>query len=224
MKTITNEELKFLIKPLTFLLLIIILAVVVLSIGSNQIQNVISKNNETQNNEILLKQKIATLESVSELVSGDINFLDVVLPSKSAVLYGISQIKNEAARNNLLVTNIKTGSPELLGGGVYSSTINFDIEGSQASVYNFFNSFSKILPLMSIKKMRITESLSVTKVAAMLGVYSSDLPKNIPSLSTSVNTLTTDEITLLKELSTYSLPIFVESDDLTTPGREDPFN
>lgn len=58
-----------------------------------------------------------------------------------------------------------------------------------------------------------------------MNVYSTDLPKTIPSLSTAVNTLTDEEIKLLTELSKFTLPVFVEPKATeVTVTKEDPFN
>lgn len=223
MKGINKNEISFLIKPLFFVSFLVALFVSGTIIGFNQITSIVSKIDEAKKTESLLNQKIFILEKVSEKVSGDTTFLDIVIPNKSAVLYGLSQIKNQAVTYNLLVSNIKIGNLTPDTSGVNKALITFDIEGDESSIYTFLNSFSRILPIMNINKVKINKSGPVVKATATLNVYSSELPKTIPSVSSSAPDLSAEEINLLKELSTYTLPVFSEPKAQETQAKEDPF-
>jgi Tfp pilus assembly protein PilO len=220
----TKGELQFLLKPLIFVSVLLLLFILLFTIGVNQVRSLIDKNNGLKVTQTTLSQKVAVLQKVSTIISGDTTFLDVVIPSKGAILYGLSQVKNQAAGNTLLLSNIKTGAQSDEKGGVSKATITFDAEGQASSIYQFLNSFSKSLPIMTIDKVKISNSGSSLRATISLGVYSAELPKTIPSVSSNTAQLTTDEMNLLKELVTYTLPIFVEPKPQDTPAKSDPFN
>ena len=93
---ITKGEISFLIKPVIFLVVLIILFILLISVGIRQVTLAIGKIDESKKVETALNQKITILQKVSQVISGDTTFLDMVIPSKTAVLYGLSQVKNQA--------------------------------------------------------------------------------------------------------------------------------
>lgn len=223
MKNILKGEIVYLVKPLAFLSVVVVVALILISISFNQISSIISKTNTAKSTQQALNKKVATLIEVDEIVSGDTTFLDVVLPSKAVTLYGLSQIKKQAAVNSLIISNIKTGSTIPLKNGISRTVISFEVEGAEQPLYEFLNSFSRVLPLMNIEKLKITRA-SIVRAAVTLNVYSTELPKTIPSLTSSVSSLSTEEIKLLRELSTFEMPQFVEPKTPESSTKVDPFN
>ena len=159
MNKINKNEVMYLIKPMLILVTLIILVILLVVIGMKQITTVITKINESKQAELLLNQKITVLEKVTTVISGDTTFFDFVIPSKTSVLYGLSQIKSQASKNSLLISTIKTGSMIPEKNGISKNAITFEIEGSESSVYTFLTSLSKMLPLMNVDKVKINKSL-----------------------------------------------------------------
>ncbi len=225
MDTNTKSQFNFLIKPVSILVVIILLFVLVISFGVSQITSVRTKIAAGNKSETTLKQKAQTLETVAEILPGDVTFLDVVLPSKGSVLYGLSQIKSQALTNNIVLSSLKTGTSIPESDGVYKTSISFDAEGEEQTIYIFLNSFSKLLPLMNVDKVSINKSDELARASVSISVFSSELPKKIPALTESVKELTKDEIKTLTELATYGMPQFVEPEvENSSPKKVDPFN
>lgn len=224
MDSININEIKFISKPLIILGVTAIMLILVFTIGLNKVKDLVTKNNDSINSEEQLRKKVAILEEVPTVISGDTTFLDIVIPSKTPVLYGIAQIKNESIKNNLQISNIKTGAAIATDGGANKSSITFDVIGEKASIYNFINSFSKTLPLMKVEKVKMTGLSTATQANISLNVFSANLPKTIPAVTSVTNDLTTEEISILKELATYSMPIFIEPEAQENQLRNDPFN
>lgn len=225
MNTNLKGEINFLAKPIGILFLIIGLFVFLLSFGIKQINTIRSKIAANKKVEATLNQKIQTLETVGEILAGDVTFLDVVLPSKGSVLYGLSQIKSQSITYGVALSSLKTGTSVPEEGGLNKISISFDVEGQEQSIYSFLTSFSKILPLMNVDKASFSKSGEVTRASVTLSVYSSELPKKIPAVTEAVKELSNEDITLLKELSTYLMPQFVEPGvSTTTSPKTDPFN
>jgi len=76
---------------------------------------------------------------------------------------------------------------------------------------------------MKVDKVKIDASL-IPHATISINVFSADLPKTIPAVSSATNELTADEINILKELATYNMPTFIEPKANTEEQREDPFN
>lgn len=225
MDTNTKSQLNFIAKPATILLVVIILIILVTSYGFNQIVKVRTKITAGNKTEATLKQKVQTLQTVSEILPGDVTFLDVVLPSKGSVLYGLSQIKHQALSGDIAISSLKTGNSIPESDGVFKTSISFDAEGGEQNVYLFLNSFSKLLPLMSVDKVSINKSGDLVRASVSVSVFSSELPKKIPALTESVKELSKDEIRILTELATYGMPQFVEPEvENSSPKKADPFN
>lgn len=221
---INKSEIQFLIKPISLLIVLLTSFVMLLIFGVGRIKSVIAMNSESKAIEEKLKIKVSVLQSVSQIITGDTTFLDVVVPNKVAVLYGLNQIKNQAIKANLFISNIRTSVQSSENNGVSKSSISFDVEGPEPSIYEFFNSFSKTLPLITVDKVKITGTSDISRATATFGVYTAKLPKTIPSVESSINELTEDEKNLLMELTTYVLPEFTEPQVDATQAREDPFN
>ncbi|MEK7100393.1 MAG: hypothetical protein AAB872_01120 [Patescibacteria group bacterium] len=221
---ITKGEISFLIKPVIFLVVLIILFILLISIGIRQVTLAIGKIDESKKVETALNQKITILQKVSQVISGDTTFLDMVVPSKTAVLYGLSQVKNQAYKSGLLISNIKTGTPVADKNNIYKTSISFDVDGNEIAIYDYLKSFSRVIPLMNVEKVKISNSATVARATATLSVYSSELPKTIPSISSVAVDLTDEELSLLNELVSYTLPVFAEPKATEQQVKEDPFN
>ncbi|MFZ3301759.1 MAG: hypothetical protein WA152_03540 [Microgenomates group bacterium] len=225
MDTNTKSQINFIAKPAAILGVIVLLFILVLTFGMKQITTVRTKIAAGNKSEATLRQKAQTLETVAEILPGDVTFLDVVLPSKGSVLYGLSQIKNQALSNSIALSSLKTGTQIPESDGVSKISISFDAEGEEQSIYNFLNSFSKLLPLMNVDKVSLNKSGDLARASVSVSVYSSELPKKIPALTESVKELTKDEIATLTELATYGMPQFVEPEAANSNStKTDPFN
>lgn len=225
MDTNTKSQLNFLAKPIALLSLIIILFLIVLIAGIKQINIIRDKIATGKKTEISLSYKAGTLESVSQNLPKDVTFLDVILPSKGSVLYGLSQVKNQALVAGVTVSSLKTGSSVEDSPGIFKTSILFDAEGEEQSIYNFLDSFSRLLPLMNVEKVGLTNLQGSTLANVSISVYSAKLPTKIPSITESVTELSSQEIKILQELSEYEMPVFIEpSATLPTQLKTDPFN
>lgn len=226
MDTKLKGEVNFLVKPLAILSFVVLLLIVVIIFGFNSVNKIRDQISSNESIESQLSKKVLALETVTTTLPGDVSFLDIVLPSRGGVLYGLSQIKIQASNNQLLLSSIKTGNVVPEKDGLMKSSISFEVEGDEQSIYNFIASFSSVLPLMTVDKVNFTSTEGISRAAVTLNIFSADLPKKIPSLTGAVKELTNQDINLLRELSGYQLPAFVEpviNTGVINQGRN-PFN
>jgi len=226
MDTKLKGEINFLIKPLAILSVAVLLLILVVIFGFNTVNQTRDQIAVNQVIESQLSKKVLALESMTVTLPGGVNFLDIVLPSRGGVLYGLNQIKIQAFNNQLLLSGVKTGNVVPEKEGLMKASISFEVEGDERSIYNFIASFSSVLPLMTVDKVNFASTEGISRASVTLNIFSADLPKKIPSLTGAVKELTNQDINLLRELSGYQLPSFVEpviNTGVINQGRN-PFN
>lgn len=220
-----NNQINFIAKPFAIFILVSVLLVTVLIFGFKKIVNVRTKISEARKLEMALNNKIQTLRTVDTKIADNLTYVDIALPSRAASLYAMSQIKNKALENNLIISNLRSGNAVSEDNSIDANLISFDVDGNILDIYEFLQSFATLLPIMNVTKARIALVENLAKANISINVYSSALPKKIPSLATSVNGLTNEEEILLSEISKYDLPSFIEpkpSDNASF--KEDIFN
>lgn len=219
-----SMESKFIIKPLGILLIIILLLSGSIYFSLGKINLIRAKIGESQKSEKLLNTKVNILQNVDSIIPSDISFIDLALPSKGVVIYGMSQVKNQASALGLLISDLKTGSASQINSGVSKVTISFDVEGEEQAVYDYLELFSKLLPLMKVDKVDISKINGVATASTTVSVFSGELPTKIPSLTTPVTDLTNDETKILNEILGFKQPQFILSSPNSETPKEDPFN
>lgn len=220
---ISLTEIKFLLKPILFLGIVILSIVLVIVFGLKQVKKLQNQTADATKNQSTLLKKVEVLSQVDELIPQGLDFVNLALPSQNAVIYALSQVKTVADRNALLVSNVRSGGNSETK-GITKISLNFEVTGPQSAMYLFLEEISKSLPVMVIEKVKINTEGGTSKATVAINVYGADLPKKIPSLTTAVSGLSTEEVTLLNELSSYSQPSFSTLEVQEGSTREDPFN
>lgn len=218
-----NKDIKFLTKPILIVFFIAILIGAVLSVGYNQVSALYQTTVELKENQLKLAEKLGTLESVRDILNENISYVDVALPYKASVLYGLSQVKNLALRNRIIVTNLKAGSFSLEDNGISKSSLSFEAEGLDADLQQFMLSFYNALPLMTVDKVKINKADGLSRANITVYVYSADLPEKIPAVTESVSGLSNTDIQTLNRISNYIEPLFFEPKANKDDERTDPF-
>ncbi len=219
-----KNELNYLLKPIGMLAVLIVLFLMLSLIGFKKLSLTYASINESKDLQAKLSEKVNILETVSQVLREDVSFIDVALPKKGALLYGLSQVRKQAAAHNVLVSSLKAGSTSLEENGISKTSITFEANGTDSDIYPFLNSFYKTLPIMNLEKVKINKVDSVTQAIATLYVYSASLPEKIPSITESIDGFTPQDVATIRELSSFTVPDFFEPKPTTGEVREDPFN
>lgn len=222
-ETFKSADFKMLLKPLAFLLLVAGLMVAILYFGLRELKSMQSKINTASQTEANLIKKVQILTKVTEVIPEEISFINLALPDQNAVIYALAQIRTMASSNALLVTNLRSGG-SFETKGVSKVTLSFEVSGDESGIYSFLDQVTKALPIMSVDKAKISAEAGTLKASVSLNVFSSELPKKIPSLTSPVAELNASEVELLNLLATYSQPSFFEVTASEESLREDPFN
>ena len=76
-----NSEFKHLVKPISLIIILLVLFLSIFKLGFNQINLIMAKTNESKETQRLLTSKISILETVNETIANDITYVDIALPS-----------------------------------------------------------------------------------------------------------------------------------------------
>ncbi len=221
---IGNKDIQYLLRPIVIIGVILVLIGIVFSVGYRQIFNLYTTVGELKDTQVKLAGKLDTLQSVKEVLDENITYVDVALPRRTSVLYGLSQVKKIAFLNNVRTANLKAGAMALGDNGISRSSIVFEAEGLQEDVHKFLLSFYNALPLMSIDKVKLNNVDGSTRADVTLFVYSADNPEKIPAVTDSINGLTSEDIAVLNKISTYVEPEFFDPKPIEEVQKENPFN
>ncbi len=176
-------------------------------------------------NEQILKDKVALLKNSQAVVSGAATNLAVALPAKNSSLLVISQIKNLVGQLGLVMTDLKVG-PEVLGqkGGLSRAEVKFELEGPGDAISSFLNQITETSPITSMQVVRINETLGSTRVTVTLSAFWTAFPEKLPPVDQALQSLTAEEKTMISEVNTLKLPVFVEVTPSTPGVRPNPFS
>lgn len=220
---ITTNDLKFLAKPIGFFSLSLVVLGAVSFVGINQLRDINQKIKASKKLQNTLTQNVEILREVEVEIGSQQDFIEVALPIGNTSVYFISQIKSLALENGLFISNIRTGVSSDQGGGIFRAGVTFDVEGSVDAITLFVNRLTKILPIGNVNEVRTVMSGGIGRSSLTVDVYSSELPNQIPSLTSPIESLTAEEKDTLLELIGYTLPQFTKPEAQTPIVRENPF-
>lgn len=218
-----SADFKYILKPALFFLAVAIGLITSLYIGVNQLKKIQSEISVAEKTQSDLTKKVQILGKIADLVPEGLDFINLALPHQNATIYALSQVKTAASKNGLIVSNLRSGAGNE-DKGVTKLGLSFEVIGNESGVYAFLDQIGKSLPIMSIDRVKIASDVEGVNATVTVGVYSSALPKKIPSLTSPVSELTDAEVELLNDLAAYSQPTFAEVQPDAQNEREDPFN
>ena len=177
---------------------------------------------ESTNEENILNEKLSNLQNVSTTISGFATTSEIALPEKNASVTALTQLKKAATGANVIITDIKIGPEVVVADSLPHSEIALEVEGNLTSILNFLKSSSKLLPLVSVSEVEINVSQASSRGSVKILSYWSPLPKELPALTAPLSSLGVDEQNLIKNLSSFSKPEFINLQP-ATPVARNPF-
>lgn len=224
MNRIIKSEIVYLLKPLSFVVLIIAMFIALFRIGTSQITLLRNNLDELKAENAKLNTKYNILTSVTRSKTEDNQLYTIAVPSQSSSLFAFSQIKKIAVEKNMIISNLRSSSGSELENNISASSVSFSMDGKYEDSFEFLKAISKTMPIMNITKIELSQTAELLNTNITLNVYSAPLPKVIPSLTSAVTALTPAENELINELSTYRRPEFVELAPQQNESKDEPFN
>lgn len=171
-----------------------------------------------------LNQKLRILSNYTSTNDDGVDFSTLALPENNASLMAVSQLKVLATENTLIIDSLKVGGEVKDASGMIRSDMVVSVQGLKKDVFNFINSISKVAPLMTADKIKISESLAVTKADITIKSFWAPLPKTIPSITGEVKELTEEEMQVLSLIESLRKPqVLINSESGENTQRQNPF-
>jgi hypothetical protein len=173
--------------------------------------------------ESVLKEKESVLRDFHPEVMNWADLSSLALPEKDVTLIVISQVKKLASEKGVLIKNVKIenvleGKKDLL-----RANLKIEAEGFFSQLVNFGASLKNLLPLIAVDEIRIVQEPEIANAEIVLVAFWAPFPTKLPSIVDPVVELSAEEIDLLSDLDTLSLPLFIELSPSSPSIRMNPF-
>jgi hypothetical protein len=193
---------------------------------SNEYQSMKKTNEEVSE----LEEKEITLREIDTSVLGQSDKTVIALPKDNPGTWVISQLKNAADDNELLVGKVNLGVDNNLD-KISGMKLVFELvseDGNIENVVNYLQTIEKISPITSPLSVVITteekEGIEELNIELTTSVYWSDYPTELPRLTEPVREITQKEQELLNKIISLKIPEFTELDPKDPSARQIPFN
>lgn len=200
----------------------IILIIIVAKVGLGKVSSLRSEISQAQRDEATLTEKLNTLNALG----GDLQTKSIlstyVIPDKNPGLAALSQIKLLATQNLIGISKLKVGGGTTLAKGLSTTSLTFDVIGPSEGVLAFINGLSTVAPIMHVDKVKLAQQTDQTSGTVTISSYYAPYPKELPSLTTAINGLTTDEVNTLSVIANLTPPQFISLTP-SAAGKSDPF-
>ncbi len=233
MKKISKYDIKIMTVPIIIFVLIIILTLISAKIILDNIARLNSEMAVNQKSENALQEKLTSLQSITEKISGDSQNAVLALPGTNPVLNVITNIKTQSAQNGLLINGIKSNSSASLASGdqINTTSIDFQVDGGLQGISNFISNIKNTNPIIRIDAIKIKNTSSngegdIFTLYSTLIAYWSNFPTTIPAITEPIVKFTPEEENVLAKISAFQKPAPI-IENTSSPsgqlGRLNPF-
>lgn len=204
--------------------IVLILFLVVGNFGIAKVREIGGQVNQATHNKNVLTQKLDVLQTVNQTLGDAPNLATTALPSSNSVLLSISQLKNLAFANALVLSNIKAGGESKDPTGLSRVDVSFDVSGTRPQIITFLKTIPGIAPITLIDAVKLNESGGVAQGTITVKTFWSPLPATLPSVTSAVSDLSADEKKILLSVSSLTQPAFLVLPPPSTGGKTNPFS
>lgn len=222
MKTNITIEIKTILKPVLFFIVLIILSIIVAKEGFARISSLRNQLDAEKQKEAILAQKESLLREVAADTSVNTEVSLAAVPAKNPALIALSQFKTLSSDKSVLLSNIKVGM-EAKETDLSSIEIRLDVEGNLSSVLDFMKTINTLLPITLVEKVKLSSQGEISRASVIVKVFFSSYPTQLTSLTEPLEGLTTEEKAVLAKLAQSVMPSFVEVQPLPVGLRANPF-
>ena len=176
--------------------------------GISKVVSIRTESAKAEKIQTVLTQKLTLLQTLSPTIGQQANITTQALPSENPALAAVLQLKLLASTNSVVISSIKSGAGSLASSGFHEVSINFVIDGNRDQVFNFLRGIAGVSPIMTVGKIRISESLGASRAEVGVTTYWVDLPKTLPSVTSPVSDFTAGEKGILTKIAGLTQPTY----------------
>lgn len=216
------ENVKVVLKSTMPFLIVVALFIIVGKIGIGKAKDIQVQTEVSKTTQNTLTQKINIIQSLSASLSGFSSSAAVALPDSNTSLAVISQLKNLANFNGLVVSDIKSSSALNNPSGLSSVGVDVNVIGNKDQVKTFLESIQTIAPISIVDKVKINENAGSTQASVSVKSFWAVLPAALPTTNQTLTGLSTDEQKLLDSVNALTPPAFGVL-PAASGGKDNPF-
>lgn len=209
------ENTKQVIKSVAPLLIVIILFLFVGKFGVGKITGLSTKIKDSKRTQTILQEKLNILTSVSQTAAVNAGRVVYALPESNPTIAALSQLKNLALTNNLILKEIRSSNSSS-DTSFSSVNISFSVEGARDSILAFINSIKTVAPIMLVSRAQLREGQDIAKADITVSSFWAGLPSSIPPVTQTVSDLTASEKEMLIELSQLNQLVYTSTNSATS--------
>jgi hypothetical protein len=175
----------------------------------------------------VLEGRLAVLRGLSQRVETYQTDVLAAIPATNPSLLASAQMKQIAAENNLVVTELKSNVPggAISRDGMFELSIRFALSGEYNDVKNFVEQISNSTPVVRIKGLEIASIRDSVTAEVDLSAFWAPFPEKLPPIDQPIEQLSASELTLLARLAAFASPAIRDLPNAIGPqDRPDPFN
>jgi hypothetical protein len=192
------------------LFLVIIFFIFVGKYSFSKVADLRSQIGTAQNSEMVLTQKLSVLQTISTTAESGARAASLAVPATNPSLIVVSQLRNLAISNGVILSAIKSTSGAANTNGLDQAIISFTVDGARPQVFSFLAGIDKIAPISLVDKIRMTEGGGALRADIGIKTFWAEFPKTIPSVTTPISDLTTGEKETLTKILGLIQPNFTE--------------
>lgn len=211
--------------PVIGIALIVIMMVGLASFLLGKIGELSTQNSSGMEAQQQLQNKLESLQKIDPSVLSESENVYLSLPDKNPAVYVVSQLKNYATEYGVALTKLNITGSSSQQAELGTATVQFSAEGEYQSVVDFINRLAQTAPLMSIERVKVTQSvLNTTEAVGALNTFWAPFPETLPSVTEGISNLTEEELKILQTLTSLEQPIFGDLPPAApTQTRPNPF-
>lgn len=218
------ENIKIIITNSAPLAVVLILFLTVGNFGIAKVREIGTQVDRATIDKNVLTQKLDVLQTVNQTLGDAPNLATAALPSSNAVLLSVSQLKNLAFVNTLVLSNIKAGSESKDATGLSKADISFEVSGTRPQIIAFLKATQGVAPIILVDAVKLNESGGVARGTITAKTFWAPLPQTLPSVISAVSDLSSDEKKILISITSLTQPTFLVLPPASTGGKADPFS
>lgn len=217
------ENSMLVIKAVSPLIVVIILFFFLGNIGFTKISQIQDQISQARQDQRVLEEKIDLLRNISLTGTEDSNAVTNSLPDSSPTLASVSQLKNLAAENGLILSSIKAKSDPSGSDDLKSVTITFSILGDKLSILSFLTNMQTLAPILLLNKIKIIESTGAYSGEVTVNSFWSSFPTQLPNTIDGLEDLNEADKQTLDSVNSLRQPVFYNVPASLEAGKENPF-
>lgn len=225
LRQLITVNLRIIMVPVVLFITLGILVIFSVQFGFGKISEQNAQLQKAKADEDVLVQKESVLRNIQPVVEKYINSVALAVTEENPALLVISQLKSEAQKQGIIITDIKIGlgssTAEKLN--MNSTEVGFSMDGSVSQIISFLKSLDKLLPIIKVNQVKFVVSSGVARSEIQVKSYYASYPTKLPSLTEPIKELTKGENDILESISLMTKPFFNELSPQSATVRENPF-